>query len=123
MDTFATVLLALALSLAGNAFLGWAYLGQRDTATAARKDTASAVGQRDDARAAANACSDASQDLRDLADKRAREADQARLVAAGTALGHNKRADKILGTPAAVPGDDCKSAAARVSTWQKGRKP
>ena len=115
------ILIALALSLVGNAWLGWSYLGQRDATTAARADVRTVTGERDDARATASACSDAAEDARDLAAKRAREADAARLVAAGAARGHKEAADKILRTPAAVPGDDCKSAQQRVNTWQKGR--
>lgn len=112
---------ALALSLALNAALGWAYLGQRDKTTEAQSAATAMEQQRDGARAAASACSDAVEDLRNVADQRAAEAKAARAEAAAKAMGHNKKADSILATPAAVPGDDCRSAQVRVSDWLKGR--
>ena len=63
--------LALLASLAANGLLGWAYLGQRDDATQARADLGAMEQQRDGARADARACSDATDDLRTLADQRA----------------------------------------------------
>lgn len=108
-------------SLAANAVLGWAYLGQRDETAAARADLRGMEGQRDGARQAASACSDSVDDLRELADRRGREAAQARAAAAGKAQSHNKRADQILAPPAPVPGDACASAQARVDEWLKGR--
>jgi len=112
---------AAGLSLALNAALGWAYLGQRDKTTKAEADVTAMEQQRDGAREAASACSDAVEDLRILADKRADEAKAARAAAAVKARGHNEKADSILATPAAVPGDDCRSAQVRVSDWLKGR--
>ena len=109
------------LSLAANAVLGWAYLGQRDETATARADLRGMEGQRDGARQAASACSDSLDDLRELADQRAREAAPARAAAASTAQGHNQRADQILATPAPVPGDACASAQARVDSWLQGR--
>lgn len=109
------------LSLAANAVLGWAYLGQRDDTTQARAELKDMQGQRDGARGAASACSDSIDDLRELADQRGRDAAQARTAAAGKAQGHNQRADEILATPAPVPGDVCASAQARVDDWLKGR--
>ena len=115
------ILIALAISVAANAALGWAYLGQRDETAAARADLRGMEGQRDGARQAASACSDSVDDLRELADRRGREAAQARSAASGKAQGHNKRADQILATPAPVLGDACASAQARVDEWLKGR--
>ena len=112
---------ALALSIALNAALGWAYLGQRDKTTKAETAVTSMEQQRDGARAAASACSDAVEDLRTVADQRAAEAKAARAEAAAKAMGHAKKADSILATPAAVPGDDCRSAQVRVADWLKGR--
>ena len=109
------------LSLAANAVLGWAYLGQRDDTTEARTALRDMEGQRDGARQAASECSDSVGDLRELADKRAREAAPARAAAANIAKTHNQRADTILATPATVPGDLCASAQARVDDWLKGR--
>jgi hypothetical protein len=108
-------------SLAANAVLGWAYLGQRDETAAARADLRGMEGQRDGARQAASACSDSVDDLRELADQRARDAAAARAAAAGKAQGHNQRADAILAAPPKVPGDACSSAQARVDDWLRGR--
>ena len=73
----------LLLSLAGNAALGWAYLQHRDKAAAS---LATATTQRDQARADATACSDATEALSELADRRATAAAPAR--AATTARTH-----------------------------------
>lgn len=115
------ILIGLVLSLAANGLLGWAYLGQRDEATAVRKDLSAMQTQRDGARQAASACSDAVDDLRTLAERRAGEAKAARAEAAARARGHAQRADQILTAPPAVPGDDCRSAQVRVADWLKGR--
>ena len=109
------------LSLAANAVLGWSYLGQRDETTEARTALRDMEGQRDGARQAASECSDSVEDLRELADKRAREAVPARAAASNIAKTQNQRADTILATPAPVPGDLCASAQARVDDWLKGR--
>ena len=111
----------LATSLAGNALVGWAYLGQRDATAVAKTALHDMRDQRDGARDAASACSDAVDDLRTLADRRAREADEARRAAAKWAERHNQRADAILAAPPAVPGDACASAQVRVDEWLKGR--
>ena len=109
------------ISIALNAVLGWAYLGQRDDTTEAKTALRDMQGQRDGAREAASACSDAVDDLRTLADQRAQEADAARAQARKAAAGRNARADAILSAPPAVPGDDCASARVRVDQWLKGR--
>lgn len=115
------ILVALAISVASNAALGWAYLDQRDDTATAKAYLRAMERQRDGAQQAASACSDSVDDLRELADKRARDAAPARAAAASTAQGHNQRADVILSTPAPVPGDVCASAQARVDEWLKGR--
>ena len=115
------MIVALAISVAANAALGWAYLGQRDETATALADLRGMEGQRDGARQAASACSDSVDDLRELADQRAREAAAARAAAAGTARDHNQRADQILASPAPVPGDACASAQVRVDSWLQGR--
>ena len=115
------ILIALAISVAANAALGWAYLGQRDDTTEARTALRDMEGQRDGVRQVASACSDSVDDLRELADKRAREAAPARAAAASVAQGRNQRADQILAAPQSVPGDACASAQARVDEWLKGR--
>lgn len=105
---------ALAISMAGNAGLTYAYLGQRDETTAAQ-------GERDQARSAASACSDATEALAELADKRKKEAAQARQDAAAKAKDRDELADSILNTPAS-DANDCKAAQQRATTWLKGRK-
>lgn len=101
--------IALAISVAANAALGWAWLDARDAATAA-------IGDHDRARADAAASSDATQDHRDLADQRKREADTGRAAAT-----HEQRAVAILARPACVAGDDCRSAAQRSGDWLASR--
>ena len=102
------------LSLAANAVLGWAYLGQRD-------DTTAAADQRDQARADATACSDAVEDLRELAGKRHAAAAPARAAASAVAQGLNARADYTLGLRPKVPGDMCASMQALGDEWLQGR--
>lgn len=108
------IAVALAISLAGNAGLGWAWLQARDAVTDLR-------GQRDQARGDASACSDATDDLRDLADKRAAAARKDQAAAAAKARAHQALAQTILATPPAVPGDVCASAQARVDAWARER--
>lgn len=117
MPAISPMLIALALSLAANAALGWAYLGQRDETTAA-------AGQRDQARADATACSDAVEDLRELANKRSAAAAPARAAASAAAQGLNARADYTLGLQPKVPGDMCASMQALGDEWLqwRGRK-
>jgi len=117
----AAAVLALLASLLGNALLVTAYLGQRDAATAARASVGEMTQQRDGARDLAAACSDAVDDLRELADRRKREGEAARASAAARARTHEQRADEILAKPQAVPGDACASAQHRVDNWLQGR--
>lgn len=112
---------ALALSLAGNAALGWAYLGQRDKTAAQAEKVKAAIIERDGARQGLNACNDALDDLHELAGKREKAAAPARAAAAATAAQHNQRADAVLAKPPAVPGDACASAQALVDDWLKER--
>jgi len=113
---------ALIASAALNLLAGWAYLGQRDTITTLRTEAKTQKRDLDAARADASACSDATDDLRALADQRAKEADAARAQARKASATRAKRADAILATPPAVPGDDCASARVRVDQWVKGRR-
>lgn len=114
MSGLQALLVSLGLSVAGNAALGWAWVGAREKA-------ATTILQRDDARAVASACSDATDDLRELADKRSAEAKKAQAIARDAATGRQKAAQTILSTPAAVPGDACASAQARVDAWLRRR--
>ncbi len=117
----AAAVLALLTSLLGNLLLARAYLGQRDAATAARATVGEMTQQRDGARDLAAACSDAVDDLRELADRRKKEGEAARASAAALARKHEQRADEILAAPPAVPGDACASAQHRVDSWLLGR--
>lgn len=69
----------------------------------------------------ASACSDATEDLRQLADKRKAAAAPARAAAASTAQGLQQRADYTLGLQPKVPGDMCASMQALGDEWLKGR--
>ena len=109
------VLLALAISLAGNAALGWAWLSARDGREAA-------VLERDSARFDASACSDATDDLRTLADQRSKDAAAARTAAANAARTHAQRADRTLSKAPAAPGDMCKSMQALGDEWLRERR-
>ncbi|MEO8391235.1 hypothetical protein [Polaromonas sp.] len=104
--------IALAISMLGNIGLGRAYLSQRDTGVEATANLAHATG-------AAVACSDSVDTMATQGAKNAAAAAPARAKAAATAGHKNVKADKILTTPAAVPGDDCKSATARSNDWFK----
>ena len=59
------ILVALAISVAANAALGWAFLVQRDDTTEARTALRDMEGQRDGVRQVASACSDSVDDLRE----------------------------------------------------------
>lgn len=106
--------LLLAISVIGNAWLGQAYVGVRDERTVA-------IGERDDARGAASACSDATEALRELYDKRTIENKAAVAQAAAAATARAAAAQRLLATPATRPGDDCGSAGDRFSTWLQER--
>lgn len=114
MSLMQALLVALGLSVTGNAALGWAWVG-------AREKSAATLVERDNARAAASVCSDATEDLRDLADKRGAEAKAAQAVARAAATGRQQAANTILSTPPAVPGNACASAQVRVDGWLRGR--
>lgn len=109
------IAIVLAISLLANTGLAYVYMGARDQLAVAETD-------RDAARAAATACSDATEDLMELAAKRAKQAKPAIAAAAARATTSDKRADEELATPATVPGNDCQSAQDRVSKWLRNRK-
>lgn len=117
----AAAVLALLVSLLGNVLLTRAYLGQRDAAAVARASVGEMTQQRDGARDLAAACSDAVDELRELADRRKKEGEAARTSAAAQARKHEQRADEILAAPPAAPGDACASAQHRVDSWLQGR--
>ncbi|HET7155706.1 MAG TPA: hypothetical protein VFI87_10115 [Hyphomicrobiaceae bacterium] len=104
----------LLASVVVNLALGWAYLGERDR-------TAVATTERDQARGDATACSDATDALREAADKRAADGKTRQAAARQASVGRTSTAQQILATPAAVPGDDYASARARVDGWLQTR--
>lgn len=110
----------LAASVAGNALLGWAWLGERDDAATARAELVSMQQQRDGALQAAQSCSDATEALGTVAAQRAAEAAPARAAATGQAAALNARADYTLSRQPA-PGDSCASLQALGRDWLKGR--
>ena len=111
----------LALSLAANAALGWAYLGQRDKAAKASADLTHMQQQRDGARGAASACSDAVEALQEQAAQRAAAAAPARAAAAKTAQQSDRRADYTLSLKPRNVGDACASTQALADEWLRGR--
>ena len=121
LPTISPMLAALALSLAANAVLGWAYLDQRDETTTAQAAVRDMQGQRDGARQVASACSDATEALRDLADQRARDAATARTQAGAAARSLQQRADYTLGLKPRDPANQCGSMQALGDGWLQGR--
>lgn len=105
---------ALAISVACNAAVGWLWLGARDARAVAET-------QRDEARGGATACSDATEALRTLADRQAAEGRAAVAGAQASAALASKRADRILSRPPTQPGNDCASAQDRVTDWLTSR--
>lgn len=118
----AALAVALLLSLLGNVGQGLLYLRQRDAATLARSDADHAGDTASLARASADVCTKAVDALLLVNDGLKTERDLARAQAAAVAAGHQARADKILSTPAAVPGDACASAQARVAELLASRQ-
>ncbi len=113
MSAAQVLALLLALSVAANAALGWAYLGQRDTAVVATTETKQADG-------VARACGDGVKTLAKQAEKRHTEAAPKVEAARQQAEEAGELAIQIISTPPAVPGDECKSAqAARDDWWER----
>lgn len=104
------LVIPLAISLAANAALGWAYLGQRDTTTVATTETKQADG-------VAKACTEGVKDLGKQAAKRHAAAAPKIEAASQQAEKAGKLAVQIISTPAAVPGDACASAEAALDAW------
>ena len=111
--------LALLASLSGNAVLGWAYLGQRDSSVRAQANAGHAVQERDGARGTAQACSDGVGAVAAAAATQQAQAAPALAEAAAQAQTLNKRADSTLAT---APGPDaCASMQNLGDEWLKGR--
>lgn len=106
--------IALALSLLGNAALGWQWLQARDRATAAES-------ARDQWQSQAETCGKSVTQLQTKAAAQKKAGAASAAAAATQAQGHDQKADAILSAPAAVRGEDCKSAATRAAGWLKGR--
>lgn len=104
----------LAISLIANAAFGYAYLGQRDTAVEAKTDVKHVA-------AAAQECSQGTEQLQQQGKQREADAAPKRAAAAKKADDHNRAADRILTTPPAVPGDACASAQTDLDVWWTGR--
>ena len=114
MNIVIGLIIALAVSVAGNAGLGYLYLGQRDS-------TVTTEVTMNQAKGAAETCSKSVDDLKIKSDDRLKAATVARKSAAASAAAGDARADEILSTPATST-DDCKAAQDRTSAWLKGRK-
>jgi hypothetical protein len=111
---FNILAVALALSLTVNGVLGWAYLGQRDTATVA-------VTEQKQVTTVATACSAGTEQLQQQAAKRAAEAAPTIKKADQVAQQHEARAQQILVAPPSTPANDCKSAGDAIDVWLQGR--
>ncbi|WP_155293193.1 hypothetical protein [Comamonas testosteroni] len=118
------VVLVVAFILSGLVNVGAVreVLRLRDALTLAKSDADHAAEKESLARASADVCTQAVEALQLAGEGLKRERDQARAQAAAVAAGHKARADKILSTPAAVPGDACASAQARVAELLASRK-
>ena len=113
--------LALAVSVVGHIAGGYAYLQQRDASVEARTDLRHQTGATEAATLAAHACSDSVEALNVSAAVMASQLEGERAAAAKRAGTHYARADQILATPAAVPGDACASAQKRVNNIMAAR--
>lgn len=113
----AALAVALLISLLGHIWQGHTYLKLRDAVTLAGADVKQKGEELSQAQAMVNACSDATDDLRELADKRELEAKGAREQANTAATEHEKKADAILAKPDPVPGNSCASAQLLVDDW------
>lgn len=100
----------LGLSALTNIGLTKVYLKARDGKT-------QAIADRDSARGAATACSDATEALAELSKKRAAEAEGRRRATETKAQLADGRAQKLLQTQPSVPGDDCRSAQVQMDDW------
>ena len=113
--------LALVLSVLGHIWQASVYLKQRDALVQAEAMTAKTEGYLEDARATTNACSDATDDLRELADKRDLAAVGVRQQAITVASKHSAKADAILAKPSPVLDNHCESAQVLIDEWLRER--
>lgn len=115
------LVLALLMSLLGHIWQGYSYLKIRDALTLANAEVKHQGENLEGTQAIASACSDATDDLRELADKRETVATGAREQAKEVAAGYEKKADAILAKPDPVPGNACASAQVLVDEWLSER--
>lgn len=111
--------LLLAISLGANAVLTKVWLGADRRATAVTEQ----LGQ---ARSAATACSDATEALRELADKRAEAGKAATAAAEARARTAEQRANaertRPVAPPEAAPAQACETAQAQNAEWLASRR-
>lgn len=116
MNPIMTVLgVLLAVSVAGNALVGNAYLEQRDRANLAER-------ARDTAASAAGACSRGVVQMREAGQRQKQDADAqiAAARAAGKEAGQRAAWERFR--QQAVPGDACASAQVETDDWLKRRQ-
>ncbi|RMX06700.1 hypothetical protein D8I35_09370 [Corticibacter populi] len=121
ISTMRAALVLLAVSALANVVQAWQYLGQRDTLAELRRDLAEASAGIAQARAAVDMCSASIDEMATAAAALEDQLEQARKQAQAAASQRYARADQILSAPAAVPGDVCASAQARVRDILAGR--
>lgn len=105
---------ALAVAMAGNAALGWAWMAARD-------GRAQAAFERNAARSDAMACTDAVNGLSKLAMEREAEAKAERETAQAQAGKLSARADRTLSKAPSAPGDALRSLQALGDDWLRER--
>lgn len=119
MNLAAILGLLLAISLAGNAMLAKAW-------TSADRRATQVAEQRDQARASATACSDATESLRELAATRAAEAKKATAAANERARTAEERANRERSAPVTAPeapaAEACDLAQRQNAEWLINRK-
>lgn len=108
------VMIVLALSLLANVWLWNAKASEHDARVKAETGLSAA-------NAATQACNDSIAGLEEAARQRGAAQEKQRAAAAERRRRADQSADRILATPATVPGDDCRSAQDRVAAWLKGR--
>lgn len=113
--------IALFLSIFANGFLVWQWLDKRDEVILVNAALIESKNKSDEYAAAANACTDAVEDLMELSRTRSEEAKEKRRIAEISARKHEVRAQETLSSLPKFPDDACKSADALASDWLKKR--
>lgn len=115
MNVIIGLAIALAVSLAGNAWLFWTVSDQREEIGAVNADKANIT-------AAAQACSDGVADIQKQSQLQIELAQKQITAARQAATQANRRADRERNRPQAVPGDECASAAVESREWLRSRR-